>query len=503
MSETGMPYETLLERRTAQLRASDERFRTMIEENFDGIVIVNGEGQVRYANPAAQDLFGRSHSELRADHLGFPMVRAGSCEVQIRRSDGSTRVAEMRVKAIDWDNEPAYLADLRDVTDRKKLEDQLRQAQKLEAVGLLAAGIAHDFNNLLTVIIGSGQMIRDCTDPTESRELAGEIIDAAGRASSLTSQLLAFGRRQILRPKILEIGGLIADLSKILRRLLGEHIQLEVIPAPADCFINADPGQIEQVLMNLVVNSRDALPKGGRIIIGTAPVQLTEGQLGTGVPRGPYVKITVTDNGHGIDEATMSHIFEPFFTTKERAQGTGLGLSTVYGIVKQSGGEIEVESQPGNGTTFRIYLPEVQAAQESWDRDPSARAPMGTGTVLVVEDEVGVRKMVRLLLQKLGYTVLDAGSGPEALRLAEEHRGKIDLLFTDVVMPDMGGGELANRLSAMRPEIRVLFMSGYVDDLVLEHGVSKEKVPFLQKPFSKEQLADQVRLILEDTRAGA
>jgi signal transduction histidine kinase/CheY-like chemotaxis protein len=472
----------------------------MIEENLDGIVIVDAEGQVRYANPAAEQLFGRSHVELRADSPGFPMVTAGSCEVQIRRPDGSTRVAEMRVKSVDWDNEPAYLADLRDVSDRKKLEDQLRQAQKLEAVGLLAAGIAHDFNNLLTVVIGSGQMIRDSQgDPAESVGLADEIIGAADRASNLTRQLLAFGRRQILRPKVVEVNSLVSELSKMMRRLLGEHIQLDVVPAPVGCFINADPGQIEQVLMNLVVNSRDALAKGGRITIGTAPVELTEGQFGAGFHPGRYVMLTVTDNGHGMDEATMNHIFEPFFTTKERAKGTGLGLSTVYGIVKQSGGEIEVESQPGNGTTFRIYLPQVKAEQERRGRSPALATAVKECTILVAEDELGVRKMARLMLQKLGYTVLEAESGPDALKVAAEHRGKIDLLITDVVMPGMGGGELAERMSVTRPGIRVIFTSGYIDDLVVEHGVSTDRVPFLQKPFSREQLGEKVRTLLENT----
>jgi signal transduction histidine kinase len=316
-----------------------------------------------------------SESELSATEIGFPVVDGDWCEVQFRHSDGSVRTAEMRVAPITWHDEPAHLAALRDITHRKKLEEQLGQAQKLEALGLLAAGIAHDFNNLTTVIIGGAQIILDANGEAETcREMADEIITAGERASNLTRQLRAFARRQVLRPKVLEMNALVADLAKMLSRLIGEHVRLEFIPAPEKCFIHADPGQIEQVLMNLAVNSRDVMPKGGKITIATSLVQLADDRFGPGVQPGPHVMLTVRDDGHGMDAATMSHIFDAFFTTKGGAKGTGLGLSTVYGIVKQSGGEIEVSSELGNGTVFRIYLPEVAETEDRGERKSTARA---------------------------------------------------------------------------------------------------------------------------------
>ncbi len=498
MSEAILPCRELLEQRTAELQASEERLRTIIRKNADAMLIVDDKGEVSFTNPAAEALFGRAESELIANGIGFPVVDGEPCEVQIQRPDGRTRTAEMRAVLITWDDKPAHLASLRDVTDKKNLEEQLRQAQKLEALGLLSAGIAHDFNNLTTVIIGSGQMILD--DPGAAvlcSELAGEIMTAAQRASNLTRQLLAFARRQILRPKVLEMNTLVSDLAKMLGRLVGEHIRMEVIPSREKCFVNADPGQIEQVLMNLVVNSRDALAKGGTISIAISPVELAGDRFGPAFPPGPYVRLAVADDGHGMDESTMSHIFEPFFTTKGRANGTGLGLSTVYGIVKQRGGEIEVSSAPGNGTTFRIYFPKVTGMDERRERKSAEGPNGGAKTVLVVEDEPGLRKLTRTMLQKLGYTVLEAGGSAEALKTAEDHSGDIHLLLTDVVMPEMGGGELAQRLSSPRPRMRTLYMSGYIDDLVLEHGVSSSEVAFLQKPFSREQLAAKVGMVLD------
>lgn len=389
-----------------------------------------------------------------------------------------------------------------DVTDRKRLEEQFRQAQKMEAVGRLAGGIAHDFNNLLMVIQGYADLMADRVPEGDSlRRSAEQIQTAARRATSLTQQLLAFSRKQMLAPKVLNIHSVAGDMEKILRRLIGEDIELRTSTVPDLWLVKADRSQIEQVIMNLAVNARDAMPRGGRLMIETANVELgeTSAQPPTVLTAGKYVMLAVTDNGSGMDATTQSHIFEPFFTTKEKGKGTGLGLATVYGIVKQSGGYIWVYSETGRGTTFKIYLPRIEeeVAGELFDRRPgSAELPRGTEVVLLVEDEKGVRELARQYLEMSGYTVLEAEDGHTALELSAMHLGSIDLLLTDVVMPGISGRELAERIARSRPGIKILYMSGYTDQAVVHHGILESDAVLLQKPFNMASLATKLREIL-------
>ncbi|MFZ3216343.1 MAG: PAS domain S-box protein [Candidatus Acidiferrales bacterium] len=389
-----------------------------------------------------------------------------------------------------------------DITDRKQLEEQLRQAQKMEAVGRLAGGIAHDFNNLLMVIQGYADLMTErLAEGDPLRRNAEQIQTASQRATSLTRQLLAFSRKQMLAPKVLNIQSVVGEMEKILRRLIGEDVQLETSSAPDLGLVKADRSQIEQVILNLAVNARDAMPEGGRLTIETANVDLDESFSHTPVvlSPGPYVMLAVTDNGCGMDAETQAHIFEPFFTTKEKGKGTGLGLATVYGIVKQSGGYVWVYSEPGRGTSFKVYLPRIQEEQAAATRDHKVDGrtlPQGTETVLLVEDEKGVRELAREYLEMTGYTVIEAEDGHTALELAALHSGPIHLLMTDVVMPGISGRELSERVKGIRPGVRVLFMSGYTDQAVVHHGILESDAVLLQKPFTVAALAAKLRDIL-------
>ena len=390
-----------------------------------------------------------------------------------------------------------------DVTDRKNLEEQLRQAQKMEAVGRLAGGIAHDFNNLLMVIQGYADLLAERLSAGDALRRNAEQIQMAGqRATSLTRQLLAFSRKQMLAPSVISVQTVVADMEKILRRLIGEDIQLETSSAADLWMVKADRSQIEQVIMNLAVNARDAMPQGGRLTIETANVELDSSFSRHAVVMAPgkYVMLAVTDSGCGMDAETQAHLFEPFFTTKEKGKGTGLGLATVYGIVKQSGGYVWVYSEPGRGTSFKIYLPRI--AEENtrpWkdNRVESKTLPRGSETVLLVEDEEGVRQLAREYLETNGYTVLEAEDGHTALELAGMHAGPIQLLMTDVVMPGISGRELAERVAKSRPEMKVLYMSGYTDQAVVHHGILDTGAVLLQKPFTMATLASKLREILE------
>ena len=416
-----------------------------------------------------------------------------------------TAVAAMRAGATDYIMKdrlqrlpPAVgraLADAAVRRERVQLQRDLLQAQKLEAIGRLAGGVAHDFNNVLTAILGSAEpLLLDTPRGATAREEVEIIRDAAIRAQELIRQLLAFSARQVLQPAVIDLNDLIKNLGRMLRRLIGEDLTLVTELARDLGAVRVDPGQVEQVLVNLAVNARDAMPDGGRLTIRTANVAVTDaGDL----PTGRYVLIEMSDTGSGMDEATVARVFEPFFTTKERGKGTGLGLATVYGIVRQSGGQIGVTTASGAGTTFRIHLPRVDEPVEASRAAPPVTAPAaGTETILVAEDERIVRVLIRKVLEQAGYTVLLGDGGTEALQLAERHSGPIHLLVTDVVMPGINGRELARRVLELRPDTKVLFLSGYADDAVERHGVLAPGTAFMQKPFSPSALASRVREVL-------
>jgi two-component system, cell cycle sensor histidine kinase and response regulator CckA len=387
-----------------------------------------------------------------------------------------------------------------DVTERIRLEDQYRQAQKMEAVGQLAGGIAHDFNNLLTAIDGYCSLLADSQnlEPTQ-QEYVGEVQRAATRASGLTRQLLAFSRRQILEPRVIDLRDSITGLEPMLKRLIGEDIETSVRTAPERQTVKADPGQIEQVIMNLAINARDAMPTGGKLLIEVKPAAIAESHLrqGTTVQAGRYVMLAVSDTGEGMDAATQARIFEPFFTTKQKGKGTGLGLSTVYGIVKQSEGYIWLYSELGIGTTFKVYLPCVDEPVEHVTTTPRTTGSLqGTETILVVEDEPAVRQLVSRVLHKRGYTVLVASTPSEAAEISRTAKTPIHLLISDVVLPQMSGRAMAEQIVPNQPGIKVLYMSGYTDDAIVHHGVLDPGTPFLQKPFTPEALARKVREVL-------
>jgi len=383
----------------------------------------------------------------------------------------------------------------------RKSEEQLRQSQKVEAIGRLAGGIAHDFNNLLTIINGYTELIL-ARMPGEDRLTrdVNEIRKAGMRAASLTRQLLAFSRKQILEPKVLDLNAIVVDTEKMLRRLIGEDIELIISPAADLRRTKADPGQVEQVIMNLAVNSRDAMPQGGKLILETANVDLDDAYASrhVGVRPGAYVRLAMSDTGCGMDAETMAHIFEPFFTTKGPGKGTGLGLSTVYGIVKQSGGNVWAYSEPGHGTTFKIYLPQAEGEVDRVGRDGRRPGvPKGSETVLLVEDQKELRELVCQMLEMNGYTVVAASDGFEAIEICGKFEGPIQLMLSDVVMPQMGGRELAQRLTALRPDLKVLYMSGYTSDAIVHHGILDPDTAFLQKPFTPDGLAVKVREVLD------
>lgn len=417
-----------------------------------------------------------------------------------RLKSGQIIDVEVTSHVLKFAGRNAALVIVQDITERKRLEEKLHQSQKMEAVGRLAGGIAHDLNNILMVIIGYGELLlhryHDELDPLH-KELE-QIRKAGERAAALTQQLLIFSRKQVLQPQVLGLNLVVADMMKMLQRLIGEDIDLNIALEPALGNVEADPSQIEQVILNLVINARAAMPEGGKLTIETANVELDEmyAYWHAGVKPGPYVMLAVSDTGCGMDAETKAHLFEPFFTTK--AQGTGLGLATVYGIVKQSGGDIWVYSEPGQGAVFKIYLPRV-AQPESRPRSNHVLAalPQGWETILLVEDEKEVLKLIRTLLQSNGYNVLEAANGGEALLICEKYSGPIHLLITDVVMPHMSGHELVERLTSLRPGLRALYMSGYPDEAIVHHGMMTPGLFFLQKPFTPADLARKVRSILD------
>jgi two-component system cell cycle sensor histidine kinase/response regulator CckA len=488
------------------LKDRDKKFRLLFEDNPQPMWVVDSENQ-RFleANAAACNLYGFTADEFR--DMTLPDVQVPEQEVtaptvvmQHRTKSNRLIEVETAVHDIEYAGRKAQLTVLLDVTGRRQLEDQLRQAQKMEAVGMLAGGVAHDFNNLLTIISGYSQLILNNLSPTDpNRHSAEQIMKAGERAAALTKQLLAFSRRQVLQPRVFELNKLVTSLSTMLQRLIGEDVELRLVLPSEVGRVSADPGQIEQVLMNLAVNARDAMPQGGILTIETSNRQIGEDYTGRHitVKPGNYIQLSVSDTGSGMDQATKARLFEPFFTTKAPGRGTGLGLSTVFGIVKQSGGNVEVYSEPGHGTSVKVYLPSIDQQAFIEAADQRRKIARGTETILLAEDDEMVRSLVRETLEREGYKVLESADPVEARRIADHHKGKIQLLITDVVMPKLSGRELADQLIRRRPELKVLYMSGYTDNAVLNSGILHQDVAFLQKPFTPSALAEKVREVLE------
>jgi PAS domain S-box-containing protein len=453
-------------------------------------------------------LRGRSTDVDTVAEVAAALAAGVGCSVEILnyRKDGSAFWNQLTIAPVlgPADELTHFVAVFNDVTQRRKLEEQYRQAQKMEAVGQLAGGVAHDFNNLLTVINGYSELVRrglPAGDPL--RDLLTEIHRAGERAGMLTRHLLAFSRRQVLELRVLNLNAVVSDIEKMLRRLIGEDIVFVTQLDPDLAQVKVDPGQMEQVLLNLAVNARDAMPTGGSLTIETQMVSLDESycQGVADLTPGDYVLLAVSDTGCGMSPAIQARIFEPFFTTKEMGKGTGLGLATVHGIIKQSRGHVAVYSEVGHGTTFKVYLPAVSAPATRLRTEAWAALASGTETLLIVEDEAAVRALAIHILRGCGYRVLAAANGKEALRLAEQEPGPIHLLISDVVMPHLGGRELAQQFTALRPGTRVLFLSGYTDDAVIRHGVLEAECAFLQKPFTPSSLAQKVRSVLDNTRS--
>lgn len=450
-------------------------------------------------------LHGRQTQRTVLDQIRTALLKGEPVHTELinYRKDGGEFWADLDIVPIkdDGGRITHWAASTRDVTDRKRTEQRLWQASTMETVGRMASGVAHDFNNLLTVISGYAQMLLGALSPEDpSREDAEEIAKAAERATALTRRLLAFSRHQVSQPQPLALNTVVSSMSKLLRRMIGDDVELVTILRPDLGRVKTDHSQMEQVLMNLVANARDAMPGGGRITIETGNVELQEEYARThiGVAPGDYVMLCVSDTGQGMDHETKVRVFEPFFTTKDAGRGTGLGLSTVYGIIKQNGGDVDVLSELGKGTTIRIYLPRYrETAAEKELVEPVRRPLEGTETVLLVEDEASVRRLLRELLRKQGYTVLEAHDGREALRIGAEHHGAINLLLTDIVMPQMSGGELVQRLRSLRPEVKVLYISGYADNVSLNKETLDPGKDFLQKPFTPDTLLRKLRDLLQ------
>jgi len=503
----------------AELMASEERFRNLFEYAGDLIFTHDLNGLITSFNQTAERTTGYSRLEaqamslsslLSAEHQAvlqqaMDCLLGGQNSVKYRLDliarNGVPCPTEVSSRLIFQNGRPVGVQSIaRDIRERQRLESQLLQAQKMEAIGRLAGGVAHDFNNLLTVITGYTQWILDELPPDHPlRQAATETLLAADRASALTNQLLAFSRSQVYQPEPVDLNMIVARLDRMLRRIIGEDIELTVSMAPQLGRVRADAGQLEQVLLNLVVNARDAMPVGGRLRVETANVDVGESDAAeAGCPPGPYVMIAVADTGCGMNARTKERIFEPFFTTKEKGKGTGLGLATVYGILTQNHGHVTVESAPGQGSVFRVYLPRLaDPADREWAAPGETQRAAGGETILLVEDERGVRRVIREMLERHGYRVLEAVDGYAAEVTFRAHDAAIDLLITDVVMPEINGRELASLLTALRPDLKVLFISGYTDDAILQNRIMNPGVSFLQKPFTPDTLARKVREVLD------
>jgi len=494
----------------------------LLESASQAIISTDGAGTMVLVNRQAEEMFGYqreellgspiemllpeanrgAHFQLRAEYLDRPGVRpmGSGIDLSARRKDGSEFPVEVGLSHIETAGGVFAIAFVIDISQRKRIEQQLAHAQKMEAVGRLAGGVAHDFNNMLTVIAGYGAMVlEELQGQGPLRSHVGEIVAAANRAATLTGQLLAFSRQQCMRPQVINLNTLIANTENMLRRLVREDAVLELILQGGLGSVRANPDQVEQAIVNLVVNARDAIPAGGRITVETANVCFDEcyARTHTGVHPGEFAMIAVSDTGNGMDADVLRRVFEPFFTTKQQGKGTGLGLATVYGMVKQTGGDICVYSEPGKGTTFKLYFPAVEdpvAASPAVIVQPALR---GDETILVVEDEPSVRGVTVKMVEQLGYVALAAASGAEALEMSKAQSGTIALLLTDVVMPNMNGRQLAAELAGTRPDMKVLYLSGYTESVAIQHGIVDASVPFLPKPFSRDALAKTIRDVLK------
>jgi PAS domain S-box-containing protein len=506
------------------VRDSQQRLMGIINSTMDALITVDRDQRIVVFNKAAEQIFRCSASdaigqpidrfiperfrEIHRQHVGnFGRTGVTSRSMYSPgilfglRADGEEFPIEAAISQIESGGEKLYTVIVRDITVRKQTEEQLRQARKMEAVGQLAGGIAHEFNNVLGIIMGYSHLLDEQAAANETlNQCVGDIKAATEHAASLTRQLLAFSRRQVLQPKVLDINQSVAEMDQLLRRLIGADIELVTVSGPQLGAVRADSAQIQQIFINLVVNARDAMPQGGRVVIETANVELDEGyaERNLDVKPGSYVMLAVTDTGLGMDAETQAHIFEPFFTTKEQGKGTGLGLSMIHGIVKQSGGHIAVDSVVGKGTTFRIFLPQVneRVGQDDGGAELPEEPRGGSETILIAEDEAALRELMCQCLKRLGYTVLPAQNGAEALEICERHPGPIHLVLTDIVMPRMNGLQLKERVAARRSGVKFLFVSGYADAALEQSELFTQHAAFLEKPFPPDELAHKVRQLL-------
>ncbi len=503
------------------LQLSEQRYRLLSETAPIGILLINEQGMVIDANTQALRMFGYDRGELigestemllperfrcshegqRSSYMKEPHTRpmAVGRELTARRKDGTEFAVEIALAPLATDDGVLVSSTIVDITERKKMEEQRRLSQRMEAIGKLSGGVAHDFNNMLAVILGCSDVVLDALPPDHPAIRKIEMIRKAGASAvDLTRQLLAFSRQQMLQPRVLDLKEIVEQTQALLRRLIGENIEFKISLDPSLGRVKADPGQIEQVLLNLVINARDAMPQGGRLTIEACNVEMDDSYKGEHqvVIPGRYVVLGVQDTGCGMDRETQARIFEPFYTTKELGKGTGLGLATVYGIVKQSGGYIWVYSELNQGTLFKVYLPRVDESVQPAKKEPEAVVLESCKTILLAEDSASLREMAREYLASLGYVVLEAASGREALQKAKEFDGPIHLLLTDVVMPEMSGPELARHMMALRPEIKVIFTSGYTNDAIARQGVLDPAVAFIQKPYRPKALALKIQEVL-------
>ena len=523
-------FSDITERKRSEevLRESEEKYHLVVAHANQGILIAQ-DGVIKFSNPKLSEISGYSQEELfskpftefiypddsqmvvenhlkRLQGIELPHIY----DFRILDKEGNIKWLEINVALINWEGKPATLNFLTDITERKRteeemktLQEQFRHSQKMEAIGRLAGGIAHDFNNLLTIIKGYSQLsLHELKEENPLKGNLEEINRASEKASDLTRQLLNFSRSQMMEMKVVDLNTLLRNLDKMLRRVIGEDVELITCLADDLGRIKVDPGQIEQVIMNLVVNAKDAIPSGGKLAIETANVELDEtyARSHIGVKPGHHVMLLVSDTGMGMGSEVKKKIFEPFFTTKEKNKGTGLGLSTVYGIVKQSGGDIWVYSEPGYGTTFKIYFPRVDEPQDIEgvkENGVEEGLPHGDETILVVEDDEEVRKITGRILRMQGYRVLEASNGGDVFSVCDQHEGPFHLMITDVVMPEMKGPELAKRLSSSYPEMKVIYMSGYVENVISRQGILEKGMEYIQKPFTVNELARKVREVLD------